>query len=181
MREGSRTLLATLLWIALGGWIGAMTLFAAVVTPTIFRNVSSPEQAGHLVGPILAAIHLYGVAAGVGIAALSLGLGRGVRVPLLALLLAGASAYSHFGVSEAIAELRDQAFGATPDVDAQERWAELHRRSVWIFGATGLGAIGLAFMNAFREARSRGGEGRGSRAEEHSAERAISARRRNFS
>jgi hypothetical protein len=156
MRERVRPLGAAILWIALGSWIGAMALFAAVVTPTIFGNVSSPDQAGRLVGPILAAIHLYGIVAGVGIAALALGLGHGLRVPLLALLLAGACAYSHFGVSAAIAELRDAAFGAAPDPQAQARWAELHRRSVWIFGAAGLGAIALAFMNAFEENRSRG-------------------------
>lgn len=156
MRERVRPFAAAVLWIALGSWIGAMALFAAVVTPTIFGNVSSTDQAGRLVGPILAAIHLYGIAAGVGIAALASGLGHRLRVPLLALLLAGACAYSHFGVSASIAELRDAAFGADPDPRAQTRWAELHRRSVWIFGAVGLGAIALAFVTAFEEHHSRG-------------------------
>ena len=174
MRDRVRPLLTALLWITLGGWIGAMTLFAAVVTPVIFRNVSSAEQAGHLVGPILSAIHLYGIAAGIAIAVLAHGMGRGLRVPLLALLLAGASAYSHFGVSAAVAELRDQAFGAIPDALAQARWAELHRRSVWIFGATGLGAIALALLNAFDEARSRGVAGGPSRRPVRS-ERSLSA------
>jgi hypothetical protein len=156
MRETTRPFAAAVLWIALGSWIGAMALFAAVVTPTIFGNVSSSDQAGRLVGPILAAIHLYGIGAGVAIAALALGLGHRLRVPLLALALAGACAYSHFGVSASIAELRDAAFGADPDPGAQSRWAELHRRSVWIFGSVGLGAIGLAFVNALEEHRSRG-------------------------
>jgi hypothetical protein len=161
MRETVRPLVAGLLWIALGSWIGAMALFAAVETHTIFGNVSSTDQAGRLVGPILAAIHLYGIGAGVAVAALALGLGHRLRVPLLALFLAAACAYSHFGVSASIAELRDAAFGAEPDPRAQTRWAELHRRSVWIFGAVGLGAIALAFANAFEEHRSRGASRRG--------------------
>jgi hypothetical protein len=155
-----------------------MALFAAVVTPTIFGNVTSPEQAGQLVGPILAAIHLYGIAAGVGIAALSLGLGRGLLVPLLALSLAAASAYSHFGVTPAIAELRAQAFGDAPDARAQERWAALHRRSVGLFGATGLGALALAVANALGEGRSRGSSGPRF---DRRVERSISARDQNFS
>jgi hypothetical protein len=156
VRERVAPLLAALLWITLGGWIGAMTLFAAVVTPAIFRTVSSSEQAGHLVGPILSAIHLYGIAAGVAIAALARGMGRRLRIPVLALFLGAASAYSHFGVSTEIAELRDRAFGPSPDAQALARWTELHGLSVWIFAAIGLGAIALAFLNAFDEARSRG-------------------------
>jgi hypothetical protein len=161
MRETLRPFAAAVLWIALGSWIGAMALFAAVVTPTIFANVASTDEAGRLIGPILAAIHLYGIGAGVAVAGLALGLGQRLRVPLLAVLLAAACAYSHFGVSASIAELRDAAFGAEPDPEAQTRWADLHRRSVWIFGAVGLGAIALAFLNAFEEHRSRGVAKRG--------------------
>jgi hypothetical protein len=180
VRERVGPLLAALLWITLGGWIGAMTLFAAVVTPAIFRSASSPEQAGRLVGPILSAIHLYGIAAGVAIAALAHGMGRGLRVTLLALLLAAASAYSHFGVSAEIAELREEAFGANAEAHAQARWAELHRRSVWIFGVTGLGAVALAFLNAFEEARSRGAAGPASPRRMRS-ERPVSAQPSKFS
>ena len=63
-------LLRSALWLCLGGWVGAYALFAFVVAPTAFRVLSTPGDAGQLVGPVLRALHLYGLGAG---AALGLG------------------------------------------------------------------------------------------------------------
>jgi hypothetical protein len=147
----TRVGLVFLLWVTLGGWIGALLLFATVVAPTAFEVLPSPEMAGRVVSPALRALHLYGGFAGLAIAGITLALGRGIRLSLLALLLSGASFYSHFGVTSEISELRDLALGPEPQALAQRRFAELHRRSVWIYGALGLGATGLAALHAYSE------------------------------
>ena len=80
-------LLRTALWLLLGGWLGAWTLFGAVVAPTAFQ-VLPQNAAGGLVGPVLATLHSYGIAAGLGLAALALLLRRGPTLALLPLCLA---------------------------------------------------------------------------------------------
>ena len=73
-----------LLWLLLGIWLGGFALFPFVAI-TAFRSFPSPD-AGLIVGPVLAGLHLYGAGAGVG--------------------------YSHFGVSSSIAEIRLEVFGS---------------------------------------------------------------------
>jgi hypothetical protein len=158
MARPLRVLAVAILWIALGGWIGALTLFAAVVAPTSFRVLPSPEEAGRIVGPVLTALQLYGGAAGLGLAALGLALRRGRMAALLAVGLSLVCLYSQFGVTAEISEVRSAAFGSSPEAEAQQRFAELHRRSVMLFGATGVGAILLALLYARGEVSSRGDE-----------------------
>ena len=158
MARPLRVVGVAVLWIALGGWIGALTLFAAVVAPTSFR-VLTPEEAGRVVGPALAALQLYGAAAGLGLAVLGLALRRSRAAAVLAVALSLVCLYSQFGVTAEISELRGAAFGPAPEPEAQQRFAELHRRSVTLFGATGLGAILLALLYARGEVPSRGDEG----------------------
>jgi hypothetical protein len=137
-----------------------MLLFALAVAPTAFRVLPSPELAGRVVGPVLASLHLYGMGAGIAIAGLTLALGRGTRLALLALLLSLVCLYSHFGVTAQIAELRDAAFGAEATVEAQLRWARLHRLSMGLFAATGLATLILALLHARHDTFSPGGESR---------------------
>ena len=63
--EARRLWLRTALWVVLGWWIGGWALFAFVVARTAFRVLPSTQVAGQLVGPVLAALHLYGAAAGI--------------------------------------------------------------------------------------------------------------------
>lgn len=158
MARPLRVVAVAILWIALGGWIGALTLFAAVVAPTSFRVLASPDEAGRVVGPVLAALQLYGAAAGLGLAGLGLALHRGRMAAFLAVGLSLVCLYSHFGVTAEISELRAAAFGPAPEAEAQHRFAELHRRSVTLYAATGLGAILLALLYARTEVPSRGDE-----------------------
>jgi hypothetical protein len=151
-----RVLSLALLWICLGGWIGALVLFGLVVAPTAFRVLPSSDVAGQLVGPVLAALNLYGAVAGPGIAGLTLWLRRGWLTALLAASLGLVCLYSHFGVTAEISELRPVALSATPEAGSQSRFAELHQRSVALYAATGLGALVLVLMHARAEAFPRG-------------------------
>jgi hypothetical protein len=144
------------LWICLGGWIGALVLFGVVVAPTAFRVLPSSDVAGQLISPVLSALNLYGVAAGPGIAVLSLWLRRGWLVALLAASLGLVCFYSHFGVTAEISELRPVALGTAPEAGSQRRFAELHRRSVALYAGTGLGAIVLVLLHARAEVFPRG-------------------------
>ena len=148
MRPGVRTVLIAALWVSLGGWIGAMTLFSAVVAPTAFRELPSTQLAALVVGPVLRAVHLYGAAAGLVLAALTLALDRGFGLAGLAVALSALSLVSHFGVTAEISELRAAAFGANADPEALARFNHLHRLSVWIYGTIGIGALALAVLHA---------------------------------
>jgi hypothetical protein len=133
-----------------------MTLFSAVVAPTAFRELPSTQIAALVVGPVLRAVHLYGAAAGLLLAALTLALDRGRWLAGLAVALSALSLVSHFGVTAEISELRAAAFGPSADPEALARFNQLHRLSVWIYGTVGLGALALAVLHA----RIEGGGGR---------------------
>jgi len=155
-----QTLLRSALWLLLGCWIGGFLFFAFAVAPTAFHVLPSTEIAGTLVGPVLAALHLYGVVAGPLLAVLALALRRGPLCWALPLAMAAACAWSHFGVTAEIEGLRDLAFGPHGNEQAAARFNELHRLSMGIFTAVGLGAIALIGLHSHAdariEARSRG-------------------------
>ena len=69
--------LRTSAWLILGTWTGAWVLFALVIAPTALRVLPGSQAAGQLIGPVLESLHLYGIAAGVALAGLSLLLRRG--------------------------------------------------------------------------------------------------------
>ena len=66
--SAARPWLRALLWLALGGWIGAMGLFGAM-TRVAFEVVPSPEIAGHLVGRLLEPLLTTGAVLGASLAA----------------------------------------------------------------------------------------------------------------
>jgi Domain of unknown function (DUF4149) len=138
----------TALLVLLGGWVGAWLLFGLVVAPTAFRVLPSIEEAGTLVGPVLSALHLYGVVAGVLLAALALALGRGLACTALPLAMSAACAYSQFGVSAEISEIRQLAFGPHGSEAAAARFTHLHHVSVVIFVCVGIAALALCVLHA---------------------------------
>ncbi len=140
-----------------GGWFGAMILFAFVVAPTAFGVLPGAEVAGSLVGPVLRAIHLFGIAAGVVLAACAWQLDRARWLRFFPLVLAAASAYSEFVVTGEISGLlpHDAEAGRTPDQAA--RFAFLHQLSMVIFTGVGLGAAALVFGHVWAD---RTGSGR---------------------
>jgi hypothetical protein len=145
------TLLRGLLWLLLGGWIGSWLLFALVVAPTAFRVLPSTAVAGTLVAPVLDALHLYGVAAGLALAALALALRRGTLRVALPLAMAAACLYSQFGVSAELAEIRDQVFSPEGNELTAARFAHLHRLSMGIYSAVLLSALALLGLHVVDE------------------------------
>ncbi len=148
----------SLLWITLGGWIGAWIFFSLGVSVVAFRALPSAELAGQVVGPLLGFLHLYGAAAGALLAVLALVMGRGPWLAGLPILLAALCIYSELGITEEIAAIRPQAFGENATIEATERFGVLHRRSIGVFAVVGLGAIGLAVAHARRDTVSARGQ-----------------------
>jgi hypothetical protein len=153
------TALRSTLWLLLGGWLGAWLCFATVVAPTAFRVLPSRELAAALVGPVLATLHLYGACAGLALGLLALALRRGAGLSGLPLLLGGLCLYSHFGVSGEMDEIRGAAFGPEGRAELAARFADLHRISVAIYAAVGLGALALLGLHARADARAGGARG----------------------
>jgi hypothetical protein len=143
------------LWLLLGGWFGAWSLFAFSMAPVAFRLLP-PEIAGQLVGPVIASLHLYGAAAGPGLALLALALRRGAWCVALPLLMAALCLVSHFWVTAEIEQIRDLAFGPSASQAALERFWGLHGASMGIYTAVGLLSLVLAALHAWAETSGAG-------------------------
>jgi len=141
------------------GWLGAMLLFAFVVAPTAFRVLPGAEVAGQMIGPVLRAIHLIGIAAGLSLAMLAWGLGRRRWLILLPLLLAAACVFSEFVVTARIAQVLPHELGGAGTEEGAARFAALHRLSMLIYTAVGLGAaaVGAGHVHADRSGPGRWG------------------------
>jgi hypothetical protein len=150
------TAMRTLLWLALGGMVGAWAFFGLVVAPTAFRILPSTALAGTLVGPVLTALNLYGIGASLLVAALARPLDRGALCRWLPLLMALAILYSQFGVSPEIAEIRDAAFGPEGSELGAARFNHLHRVSMGIYLGVGLAAVWLVGLHSHADEASRG-------------------------
>ena len=150
--SGGRALaLRSALWLTLGGWIGSWAFFARVIARLAVRVLPSPEVAGHLVRPVLNALHWYGVAAGLALAALAVVLRRGRLLVALPLVLASACLASQLGVTPRLEEIHDLAFGPGGNAEAAAEYRRLHGTSMAIFTAILLGAIGLVPLHARRD------------------------------
>jgi len=146
-------------WTLLAGWFGSFSLFALVIAPTAFQVLPSQAAAGDLVAPILAALHKYGIVAGVALAALGASLRRGWLAIALPLALASACAISEYGVTRAIQEVEPHAFGAGYEAEAAARFSRLHEISMALFAGVQFGTLGLIFLHS-RPSGSNGATGR---------------------
>jgi hypothetical protein len=153
--------LRALLWISLGGWIGALALFAFGVAPLAFTILPSAELAGKLVGPLLTGLNLYGMAAGVGLAVGAAATRRGPVLIGLPLFLALVCAVSEFWVTAGIGEVRLLAFGPDSSAESAARFALLHQSSRALYGVVTLGAVVCALLHAREDARGAEVGGRG--------------------
>jgi hypothetical protein len=145
-----------LLWLLLGGWIGAWVTFGGLVAPTAFRALPSHELAGQVVGPVVSALHGYGMAAGPLLALLAWMLGRHWLLIAIPLLAAAACAWSELAITPQIAAVRPLALGpgGTPELAA--RFGHLHRVSVLIFLFVGVTTLVLLAAHVLADAaRSR--------------------------
>lgn len=146
------------LWLTLGGWVGAWFLFAFGVARVAFQALPTTELAGQVVGPILSGLHLYAAAAGVLLAVLAQVMGRGLWLTAAPIVLGALCLYSEFGITGEIAAIRPEAFGDAATLEATERFGVLHRRSMGLFTAVGVGAIALAVAHARQDSVSLRGE-----------------------
>ena len=145
------------LWLLLGGWLGAWVLFAFVVAPTAFRALPSTQIAGRLVGPVLGALHLYGVAAGIALAAVAWAMARTGACLWIPLAMSALCLLSQFGVTAQIESIRGLAFGPGGSPEIAARFQLLHQLSMGIYTAVGLAGFLLAAIHARADARDSAG------------------------
>lgn len=147
-----------LLWLLLGGWLGAWLLFALVVAPSAFGRLDAPGQAGAVVSPVLHTLHLYGGFAGLGLALLGGYLGRSRWLVLLPLAMGALCLYSELAITHEIAAIRPQVFGPEPNAAAAERFGQLHRESMVLYTVVGLAGFLLLGLHARSDVRELRGE-----------------------
>lgn len=150
------TLIRGLAVLLAGGWFGAMILFAFVVAPTAFGSLPGAELAGQVVGPVLRAIHLFGIGAGIALGGLALALRRPLWLVALPIVLGMACAYSEFVITAEIAGVLPHDMGGPGPEERADRFAALHRLSMVIFTGVGLGAAALVFGHVRAEETASG-------------------------
>jgi MFS superfamily sulfate permease-like transporter len=153
MPDRLRLFWRSVLWLVLGGWIGASGYFALVVARAVFRVLPSHELAGRVVDAVYTPLQLYGVGAGLVLAALALVLGRSRWLVALPAVLSLLCFTSHFGITPRLDELRAGAFGAAPQAAASAEFWRLHGASMAIHAAVLLGAIGLLVLHVWADLR----------------------------
>jgi hypothetical protein len=153
------TALRATLWILLGGWIGALALFAVGVAPLAF-SVLPAGEGGKIVAPILEGLNVYGIGAGLALAVVGWRQQRGAWAVALPIALAVVCGFSEFQVTTGIAEVRGNAFGVDVTAEAATRFSSLHQLSRALFGLVVVGAIALALLHARFDAANSGGNSR---------------------
>ena len=136
-----RTLLRTLLYLALIVWIGAEIFFPVVAAVTFGTLNGATHTAGTIVGSLLRILHGMGIVCGfVLLALLALAPAwhiykpRGVLAPMvLVLLMLGCTVYSQYGIIPAMERDRAAAGGAIDTGDSSNpatvHFNMLHNRS----------------------------------------------------
>jgi hypothetical protein len=148
-----KTLLRTLLYLALVVWLGAEVFFPVVAAVT-FMTVPDTHMAGTVVGHLLRILHSMGLVSGiVALALLALApawnvyTSKSVLAPTtLLLVMLAATAYSQFGIIPAMEQDRIAAGGAINTMDTTNpqtiHFNKLHNRSTFVEEAVLL--LGLA-------------------------------------
>jgi len=150
MSDPLRLFWNSVLWLVLGGWIGASTYFALVVAPAGFRVLPAADLAGRLVDAVYTPLQLYGMGAGLVLAALALVLRRSRWLVVHPAVLSVLCFTSHFGITARLDEVRDAAFGAggaAPQAAASAEFWRLHAASMGIHTAVLLGAVWLLVLH----------------------------------
>jgi hypothetical protein len=149
-----KTLLRTLLYLALVVWLGAEVFFPVVAAITFTTLPGRTHVAGSIVGELLRILHNMGLVAGiVALALLALAPAWNIYKPrtvlppmILILFMLVCIAYSQFGIIPAMERDRVSAGGAIDTTDRSNSLTEdfdrLHNRSTNVEGAVIL--LGLA-------------------------------------
>ncbi|HEY1648266.1 MAG TPA: DUF4149 domain-containing protein [Terracidiphilus sp.] len=136
-----KTLLRTLLYLALVVWLGAEIFFPVVAAITFTTLLPDTHTAGMIVGHLLGILHRMGMVAGIVILALlalapawNIYKPRAVLAPMvLIVLMLGCTVYSHYSVMPAMDRDRAAAGGAIDTTDPGNpitaHFNKLHNRS----------------------------------------------------
>ncbi|MBY0399901.1 DUF4149 domain-containing protein [Myxococcota bacterium] len=144
--------LRAVLWLSLGGWIGAWAFFAFVVSRIAFR-VLPGDIAGNLAGSLLHVLHLGGAAAAFAVAFALWGLGRRGAIVLVPIALGLVCVGSELLLSPEVAALRPSTLGAANSLETQTRFRLLHGISLGLFMSIHVASITLLGRVAWLEAR----------------------------
>jgi disulfide bond formation protein DsbB len=150
----AETALRSVLWLTLGGWIGASSYFALVVALAAFRILPSTKLAGQVVAAVYTPLQLYGVGAGLLLAGVALALRRSRWLVVHPLVLSALCFISHFGITARLDELRDGAFGDAPHAAASAEFWKLHGASMGIHSVVLLAAVWLLVLNVRADLRA---------------------------
>jgi len=147
MSRNARLLTSTLFVAA---WGGAAVLTVAVVTPGAFAVLPTRTMAGTMVGSVLPALFLSGIAVAAIVVLLSWRAGESRPAALTAALAGAACAVSQFGINPRIAQLRAEIGGpvdALPADDARRvAFGLLHGYSI---GGLAVAMLALAISMGF--------------------------------
>src|SRR4051812_16306570 len=158
-----KTLLRTLLYLALIVWLGAEIFFPVVAAVTFGTLQGATHTAGTIVGELLRIVHGMGIVSGLVLLAL-LALApawhiykpRPVLAPMvLVLLMLGCTAYSQYGIIPAMERDRIAAGGEIDTADISNpntiHFNKLHNRSERIEGVILLLGITTVVLVAWAE------------------------------
>src|SRR5277367_6194000 len=158
-----KTLIRTLLMLALIVWLGAEIFFPVVAAITFMQLAPDTHQAGQIVGALLRILHGMGLVCGIVLLALlalapawGIFRSRSALAPMvLVLVMVGLTAYSQYGIIPAMERDRAAAGGvidaAPEDNPARIDFNRLHRRSTNVEGAVVLLGIAVVALVAAAE------------------------------
>jgi hypothetical protein len=158
-----RTLLRTLLYLALIVWLGAEIFFPVVAAVTFTTLHPDTHLAGTIVGELLRILHGMGLVSGmVALALLALVPAWGIYKPhtvlapmALVVLMIGLTLYAQFGIIPAMERDRIAAGGAIDAADvanpARIDFKKLHNRSEGVEGIILLLGLGTVVLVARAE------------------------------
>ena len=168
-----KTLLRTLLALALIVWLGAEIFFPIVAAITFNTLRPDTHTAGTIVGQLIRILHGMGLVSGmVALAVLALAPAWGIYKPravlapmVLVVLMMACTVYSQFGIIPAMERDRIAAGGAIDTTDAANpmtaHFNKLHNRSEYVEEAILL--LGLATVVLVARAETGKSQGTGSR------------------
>jgi len=161
-----KTLLRTLLSLALIVWLGAEIFFPIVAAAAFTTLQPDTHIAGTIVGELIRVLHEMGLVAGmVALAVLALAPAWGVYKPravlapmILVVLMLFCTVYSQFGIIPAMERDRMAAGGAIDTADATDpttiHFNKLHKRSELVEETVLLLGLATVVLIAWAEGRS---------------------------
>jgi len=165
-----KTLLRTLLYLALIVWLGAEIFFPVVAAITFTSLAPNTHAAGTIVGELLRILHGMGLVSGmVALALLALAPSWGIYKPRMVLgpmalivLMIGLTVYSHFAIIPAMERDRIAAGGVIDAVDASNpsrvEFNKLHNRSEHLEAAILLLGLATVVLVAAAESGKNSGQ-----------------------